>query len=160
MGECVSPDVFVCKKCGQCCEGRGGIVLSDKDIARLASFLGISGNRLVKEYAEISGGKLKIKTGLDGFCVFFEAGKGCAAHDGKPDVCRAWPFFRGNLEDRASFEMAREYCPGIGRSVEFEKFVARGLDYLCAAGLLASGGSREANALDCCFLIGNHLEKN
>lgn len=64
-------------------------------------------------YCERIGGKLKIRCGEDGYCVFFRQGSGCGVHEGKPSICRAWPFFRGNIEDPASLAMAKEFCPGI-----------------------------------------------
>lgn len=139
--------IFECKKCGQCCEGKGGIVLSARDLARLAAFLGQSETFVRDEYAEFSNGKLKIKCSDDGFCIFFKIGTGCAVHPGKPDICRAWPFFRGNLIDPYSFEMARDFCPGIDREVSFAQFASAGISCLLRHGLLASGQDDEANAL-------------
>ncbi|GAB6887142.1 hypothetical protein JCM13304A_06400 [Desulfothermus okinawensis JCM 13304] len=48
----------------------------------------------------------------------------------KPDICLAWPFFKGNLEDEYSFFLAKEYCPGISRDVSFEEFRKYGLKFL------------------------------
>jgi hypothetical protein len=33
---------FTCRLCGHCCQGEGGIVLAEGDIARLATHLGLS----------------------------------------------------------------------------------------------------------------------
>lgn len=139
--------MFDCQKCGQCCEGSGGIVLSGKDLARLAAFLrrGVDDTR--REYCEYANGKLKIRSGHDGCCIFFRAGLGCVVHEGKPDICRAWPFFRGNLVDAHSFYMARDFCPGIARNASFEMFVRAGMEYLRRHDLLAKGQPGEANAL-------------
>ena len=39
----VSQDtVFNCRMCGHCCEGRGGIVVSPTDLARLAAHMGLA----------------------------------------------------------------------------------------------------------------------
>ena len=60
---------------------------------------------------------------------------------------RAWPFFRGNLLDKESFAMAKDFCPGIKREATHEAFVREGLHYLRTESLLAHDPQREANAL-------------
>lgn len=139
--------VFECRRCGHCCEGRGGIVLSAKDIGRLTAFLDMRREDFLARYAEVSNGKLKIIAGDEGSCVFFKPGFGCGIHAARPDICRAWPFFRGNLEDPVSLEMARDYCPGISRDAKFEQFVSCGLAYLKENDLLAKDGRVAANSL-------------
>lgn len=140
-------NVFECRQCGICCEGKGGIILSQRDLTRLASFLGENEETVVALYVEKSNGKLKIKCGEDGNCFFFRSGTGCSVHEGKPDICRAWPFFRGNLEDPASLAMAREFCPGIDPGCSFEDFVRSGLAYLRTENLLGEDADKEANSL-------------
>lgn len=137
---------FDCKMCGHCCEGRGGIILAERDLARITAFMGLSAADFTREYAERRNGKLVIRAGTDGYCVFFKAGEGCGVHPGKPDVCRAWPFFRGNLTDSISLDLARDYCPGIGE-VDFEEFRRQGLEYLKENGLLAGDEAGSPNAL-------------
>lgn len=122
-------------------------MLSDRDLARLATFLNCSPQEVIDKYGEYSNGKLKIRTGKDGYCVFYDSASSCSVHEGKPDICRAWPFFRGNLLDQFSLEMARDFCPGINRKISFESFVCAGLAYLRGEGLLASDPVKEANAL-------------
>lgn len=141
------PEVFQCQKCGQCCEGRGGIVLTDHDLARLAQFLGLSMAETLEKHTETIAGKCCIATGADGFCLFFRANLGCAVHEAKPDVCRAWPYFRGNLHDKASFELAKEYCPGMDRDVSFEDFRQSGIEYMTENGLFKTGSADMPNAL-------------
>ena len=139
--------VFQCRMCAHCCEGRGGIVVSPADLTRLAAFLHLAPEEAVKRYGEHSGGKLKIRTGDDGRCIFFRDGQGCGVHEGKPAICRAWPFFRGNIEDPASLALAKDFCPGIAPEVRHAEFARRGLAYLREEGLLAHDPSCEANAL-------------
>ncbi|MBQ7608313.1 MAG: YkgJ family cysteine cluster protein [Desulfovibrionaceae bacterium] len=138
---------FTCKMCGSCCEGKGGIVLSAKDVARLADCLRISREEFVARYSEVCGTKQKLRQGDDGFCIFFTAEEGCTVHEGKPDICRAWPFFRGNLIDRESFTMAKAFCPGINPAISHEDFIAQGMRYLEENKLLANDVTAEANAL-------------
>lgn len=104
-------------------------------------------SRFLAEYGQPHNGKFCIRTGPDGNCVFFRVGKGCAVHDVKPDVCRAWPFFRGNMVDNASLSMAREFCPGISPTASHAEFVTAGLAYLQENGLYAEDPTTEATAL-------------
>lgn len=139
--------VFQCRKCGVCCEGRGGIVVSPSDLSCLAAFLHIAVGEVAARYCESSGGKLKIRTGQNGRCTFFREGRGCGVHGGKPAICRAWPFFRGNIEDPISLAMAKGFCPGIATDIGHAAFAKAGRAYLLAEGLLAQDPSCEANAL-------------
>ena len=93
------------------------------------------------------GGKLQIRTATDGYCIFFKHGVGCSVHAGKPDICRAWPFFRGNLEDPESLFMAKEFCPGISKKITHASFARAGYAYLANAGLVAQNPICDANAL-------------
>ncbi len=143
----VAREVFVCRKCGHCCQGKGGIALSDKDLGRLADHLETTVEKFIEEYAEISNGKLKIRCGEDGYCVFFRAGTGCAAHVAKPDICRAWPYFRGNLEDPVSLDLAKDFCPGIKNDAGFAEFGRAGLAYLRENNLVATDAKKGPNSL-------------
>jgi hypothetical protein len=82
-----------------------------------------------------AGGKYRLKSRDDGYCVFFVQGRGCGVHPARPDICRAWPFFRGNLIDVVSWEMAQAFCPGINGNVPHEEFVRQGLHYLRDQGI-------------------------
>ena len=150
-GEIAAPvddsPVFTCRMCGQCCHGQGGIVVSPKDLRRITRVLGIDAETFRREYGEERGGKLQIRTGDDGACIFFREGKGCIVHEGKPSICKAWPFFRGNIEDPVSLHLAKDFCPGIPKEISHADFAAQGKRYLQENGLLANDRSREANAL-------------
>lgn len=139
--------VFRCRMCGRCCEGEGGIVLGPRDMRRLCARLGMDETTFMARYGVVRNGKNTIRAGGDGRCVFFEEGKGCSVHDGKPDVCRAWPFFRGNMVDPESLHMAKDYCPGIRAEADHAVFVAEGSRYLRAHALEAVDPVREARAL-------------
>ena len=123
-------ETFACQRCGKCCEGRGGIVVGPRDLTRLSVHFGLPGEEVLSRYTEVMGGKPTLKVGEDGFCMFFKEGRGCSIHPARPSVCRAWPFFRGNLIDNVSFEMAREDCPGIRREASHAQFAHEGFRYL------------------------------
>ena len=88
---------FACRMCGQCCEGRGGIVVSPTDEARLCRALRLDPPTFRERYTEQRNGKMHLRVGEDGRCLFFRETGGCSVHVHKPAVCRAWPFFKGNL---------------------------------------------------------------
>ena len=139
--------IFDCKMCGTCCIGRGGIVVSPTDLQRLATYLNLRPSEFVERYTEHGAKKLKLRTAENGACVFFCEDKGCMIHAAKPVVCRAWPFFKGNLVDPISFSMAKDYCPGINKDVTHQNFAEIGLKYLRDTNLLAKNAATEANAL-------------
>lgn len=147
MPEPDADSLFHCRQCGHCCEGQGGIIVSPADLERLAAFLALAPETVAEQFGERARGKLRIRTGEDGRCVFFRHGTGCAVHEGKPAICRAWPFFRGNIEDPVSFELAKGDCPGIAPEASHGDFARAGRAYLAEQGLIASDPDHEANAL-------------
>jgi uncharacterized protein len=134
--------------CGQCCEGVGGIVATLEEQKAMAHFLNLDLTAFQNSFIRQNKDKSFVRNNQDGLCLFFIQDKGCAVHPVKPRTCRAWPFFRGNLMDESSFEMAREYCPGINRQVSFEEFVRQGLLYLEKQDLSWDRKSSTANALN------------
>jgi len=138
---------FDCKRCGHCCHGEGGIVLTERDRERLAAHLGIGVEEMLEKFAERTGEKLRLRAGPDGFCVFFREGQGCGVHPGRPDICRAWPYFRGNLVDEASWEMIQSDCPGVENGAGHEAFIQEGVDYLYKNDLVHEPGSETPHAL-------------
>lgn len=123
---------FECRRCGHCCKGAGGIILTAKDTARLAAFLNLSEAEFLQLYAETCAGRIRLKTNEDEYCIFFD--NGCGVHPGRPDICRAWPFFRGNILDESSWEMIQEYCPGVNPDAGHPEFRRQGTAYLESLG--------------------------
>jgi len=139
--------VFDCRMCGHCCQGRGGIVASASERERLAAYLDLSEAELRRRFMEPQGRKLVLRCGDDGFCVFFDQDLACTVHPAKPDVCRAWPFFRGNLTDVVSWKLAQDYCPGINPDCGHAEFARQGRAYLHDNALTKNGRPDEAAAL-------------
>ncbi|WFS61086.1 YkgJ family cysteine cluster protein [Pseudodesulfovibrio thermohalotolerans] len=141
----MTENAFECRMCGHCCQGEGGIVMTAKDRERLAAFLGIDVDELVSRYAHTRGGKIHLNVGENNYCVFFK--EGCGVHPGRPDICRAWPYFRGNLIDKTSWEMIQDYCPGVNPDAGHEEFVRQGRAYLRKEDLLRYDPESSPNAL-------------
>lgn len=145
---------FECRLCGHCCRGRGGIVVSDADLSRLCDFLAVTADTFESKWGRRHGGKLFIRSNESG-CVFFRKGEGCSIHAAKPDICRAWPYFRGNLVDSESHALAKEFCPGIPQEQSHDAFVRQGLLYLVHENLAGSSRPDEAVALQVSDLLEN-----
>jgi uncharacterized protein len=138
---------FDCKRCGHCCHGEGGIILTAKDRDRLARHLGLGIEAMLERYAEQVGDKFRLQAGADGYCIFFKQGLGCAEHPGRPDICRAWPFFRGNLHDPVSWEMIQSDCKGVNADCGHRAFVIEGVAYLREGDLIHPPGPESPLAL-------------
>lgn len=123
-------------------------MLRDSDISRLAEHCELDAEDFLLRYALFRNGKWSVKS-EGGACVFF-APPGCGVHPARPDICRAWPFFRGNLVDATSLEMAREYCPGINPDRSFEEFAMAGKAYLAANKLACRTGDGNVPSALCC----------
>nr|WP_321514198.1 YkgJ family cysteine cluster protein [uncultured Pseudodesulfovibrio sp.] len=136
---------FDCRMCGHCCQGEGGIVMTAKDRTRLAEHLHISVEEMVDKFTHQRGGKLHLNVGEDNYCIFYK--EGCGVHPGRPDICRAWPYFRGNLIDELSWQMIQEYCPGVNPKAGHEEFVRQGREYLRKEDLLRYDPETSPNAL-------------
>lgn len=114
--------VFACQGCGTCCYGEGGIVLAPGESHRIAGYLGIPEETFLAGYTEKRLGRLSIRTGEDGWCLFYDAVRKCTIHPVKPARCALWPFFPAIVADRAEWEMAKTACPGINPEASFEEF--------------------------------------
>ena len=141
------PQAFACRMCGACCRGKGGIVVGPRDLLRLCAHLHLESEKFIALYGYRQDGKIKIRTGPGNCCIFFLPGTGCSVHKAKPDICRAWPFFRGNMVDEESLVMAKGFCPGINSAIGHDAFVHAGLHYLEEHQLKALDPEHEANAL-------------
>jgi Fe-S-cluster containining protein len=117
------------------------------EVARLCRHLSLAEDDFLARYTLSVRTKRVIAVDAAGRCVFFREGVGCAVHEVKPAVCRAWPFFRGNLVDPVSLGMAKGFCPGIAPEVSHEVFARQGMSFLVSEGLLAHDSATEANTL-------------
>lgn len=138
---------FSCKRCGDCCHGKGGIILGKKDLKRLCAYFQLDVEEFLDKYTENHHEKACLTVGEDGYCSFFKKDVGCGIHDVRPDVCRAWPYFRGNLIDEVSFEMAKLDCHGINKNILHIEFAQKGFLYLKENGLLGSDKKIDGFAL-------------
>ena len=133
-----------CNKCGHCCKYGSG-VLADDDAKKIAKFLGISEEKLRKEYLEEIEKyntkrvrpKLLRKGKLYGACVFYDVKKGCAIHEVKPLQCKT-----GNCSEHGealSIWFMLNYFVDSNDPESIRQFAA----YLKSGGKTLQGGNLE-----------------
>lgn len=100
---------FVCRRCGACCRIKDGIVrVSDEEISRIASFLGMSEADFIDAETDVAPDRrgLVLKSRADGSCAHLTEDSCCAINPVKPDKCRTFPHEWTNSD---SFEV----CPAL-----------------------------------------------
>lgn len=115
---------FECTACGNCCSGGPGYVwVTEQELARIASFLGVSPQAAADACCRIIGGRISLRELRNAAgqydCIFLVAQPDgrrlCRIYDVRPAQCRAWPFWDGNLIDPDAWRCAARKCPGIDR---------------------------------------------
>jgi uncharacterized protein len=114
---------FECKKCGECCYGEGGILLQPKEIEKIADFLGLTVESFIALHCEERHGRPYIRSAPGGYCSFFDRDEQCLIHSVKPHPCSLWPFYPALVKDKATWNHAKEACPGFNPEASFEDFV-------------------------------------
>ena len=115
---------FVCRQCGECCLGRGGVRFTDEEMAAAASYLKISQDEFKRLYLTGNGPLWEIGTDSAGYCHFHRPGGLCLVHPVKPAVCRLWPYLPGSLRHESAFIAAKAACPGLRRDLTWAEFKA------------------------------------
>jgi Fe-S-cluster containining protein len=116
--------LFECTCCGTCCQGEGGIYLTEEEIQRISAFLNLSEDVFLERYCLKKNGKIYIHVREDGYCHFSEKGL-CTIHEVKPDPCRRWPFFPPMMTDPMNWETARNSCPALAPYATFKEYLER-----------------------------------
>jgi Fe-S-cluster containining protein len=131
---------FQCTCCGNCCTGGPGFVwMTDDEVDRLATHLGLSRAQTLKDHCRKIGGKISLKetrTPQGGYdCKFLtelppERNKPgqiplprrvCGIYEARPLQCRTWPFWDGNLASKENWERAAKRCPGMDRGKHYSQ---------------------------------------
>ena len=124
-----SPFSYVCHRCTHCCR-RFQIPLTPFDLLRLADYFGMTTTDVIEQHLDDNSSLQRRK---DGACKFLSA-EGCAAHGGRPLVCRMYPLVRNVTENREWFSVL-EPVPDSSAVWGMEGTVA---GYLEAQGALPS----------------------
>lgn len=123
---------FGCIQCGECCAGpqQGYIWVTKPEIKLIADFLKISDDELTRKYLRRVHFRTTIKEqSLTRDCMFLQVGavsqegypqndigrSFCRIYPVRPNQCRTWPFWSGNLASPAAWNRAAHKCPGVNR---------------------------------------------
>ena len=110
--------VFECKLCGDCCHGKGGISINEAEMEKIASFINIEKESFALEYTYTSNGRVSIRSGEDGYCVFYDAeNKRCKVRAHRPLGCRIYPV----IYDEDKGIIVDHICPSRGSVTEKQK---------------------------------------
>lgn len=120
---------FQCAQCGRCCSGpgEGYIWVTRPEVQFIADYLKIPADVLRGKYLKRVGMRLSIiedKNNKD--CIFLDRvgdEKKCRIYPVRPNQCRTWPFWPGNLASSNSWNETTRRCEGInrGRYYSFEQ---------------------------------------
>ena len=105
-----------CDECGgRCCTGESGYIwISEEEVLRASSFLGMDLQDFVEKYLFRVNGRLSIKekSYQDGCaCIFFdENAKNCSVYEVRPAQCRTFPFWEYY---KTHHEEALKECPAL-----------------------------------------------
>lgn len=110
---------FECKNCTACCCLEGGVVmLSQKDLSRLASHFNQTEEEFIKgncQFLQNDDDKKYYLCLLDkadtAQCIFWD--KGCTCYEARPTQCRTYPFWTKIMSDEKSWNEEKNFCPGI-----------------------------------------------
>jgi Fe-S-cluster containining protein len=143
--DATAPEVsfgFRCKRSGRCCQVRGGVAWVDPAeqqaiAAHMSMPIETFHAKHTRELTDPRTGELRsaLRDREDGACELLEAGNQCSVYEARPKQCRDFPFWDSVADDPASFERARDICPGIEviPSGEFTQRVVRQLGELMTA---------------------------
>lgn len=108
---------FRCTQCGNCCTGAPGAVwVTDEEIEQIANFTGKSVGEVRLFHTRLIGGRVSLTEFANGDCTFFDgATRGCGVYPVRPQQCRTWPFWQGNVESPEAWTRTQSTCPGAGK---------------------------------------------
>lgn len=119
--DCKITDIFICARCGYCCQGETTVSLDENDQKRMVAKLGMDKEKVKDQYWRVTGNIVQMKI-IDGHCIFYKEGVGCTVHEGRPWRCGQWPLHPSILEDRNNLATIRESCPGINKELPYDEF--------------------------------------
>jgi uncharacterized protein len=130
------PIFYECDRCTACCRWPGQVRLSEAEISRLASFLGIAEFDFVQRYTRLTADRkgLALKDKANGECIFLE-GSDCVVNAVKPQQCRDFP----NLWNFPGFqEVCRAKAVAMD-DISYAKAIEKATGRNQKAGVLSGG---------------------
>ena len=107
-------DAIDCRQCAECCR-KTEVELAERDVEKLARFLGIKPQKFLEQYTGTgSDGELILKRTEEKGCVFLD-GNDCTVYEARPGNCERFPHLlrgAGSIESRMwQFVDRATYCP-------------------------------------------------
>lgn len=107
---------FGCTQCGNCCIEPGFVFMYFEEMKAMAAHLEMRlrdfKDRFGVKWDPGAGQWLLSATDGQG-CPLLTEDRGCSVHPVKPIQCSTFPFWQEHLDDEASWEAAKKYCPGM-----------------------------------------------
>lgn len=100
--------------CTNCCNVKGYVYLTEDDLRRAATFLGLTPEEFELRYIYRTKHLLRFRKPASSQCHFLTEG-GCSIHPAKPTQCSLYPFWPELVEDRKTWNDMAVVCPGIGK---------------------------------------------
>lgn len=108
---------FTCTGCGKCCTGSPGVVwLTEEELAKIATFLGLSIEQVCAKHIRKVAGRLalvEVKRSAQEFDCTFLQGKACTIYPVRPKQCQTFPWWEENLSSCDAWKEIGQYCEGI-----------------------------------------------
>ncbi len=105
---------FSCRPgCTACCRQSGFVYLTEADVARIATHLGMDADGFEKKYVYRTRHLRRLRMPRSTICRFLRE-DGCSIHAVKPTQCRIFPFWPDLIESACEWRKTGQYCPGIG----------------------------------------------
>jgi Fe-S-cluster containining protein len=109
-----------CTQCANCCKS-ASVTIGDRDVERLARYLGTTLAKFLADYTTVSEEEGRILRRTETGCTFLE-GNLCTVYDARPDTCQRFPHLvrgPGSLASRMWPFIDRAcYCPIVYSSLE------------------------------------------
>jgi Fe-S-cluster containining protein len=106
---------FECQPgCTNCCRARGFVYITEDDLQRAASYLGMKPAQFERRYVYRTRHLLRLRKPRNSQCYFLRD-DGCSIHPSKPTQCTLFPFWPELVENRDSWKLTGANCPGIGK---------------------------------------------
>ncbi len=112
--------------CGNCCTGpEGAVYFSPEEGQAMAAKVGLPLEEFLQRFSRRLGNQRSLREKVTTFgndCIFLDResipGKAvCGLYEARPEQCRTWPFWEGNLRSRKAWEEAKRQvpCPGMDK---------------------------------------------
>lgn len=102
-----------CICCGACCRWEGEVKITDAEVTRIATYLGMTENAFIEEKTQLRADRrgLSVRMLPDGTCIFLTSDNKCSIHDVKPAQCAGYPLKWRNAD-------SAQHCHAVRKLIE------------------------------------------